>query len=100
MSSARNFHNIVVSSTRFVPVLDQHDTPSTGQGGKIELRPPVGQDHVLRHRHATSAIAKGDLKEEPLSGFTGCAPRSASPAARNSDWACSSKTTGRSAASC
>lgn len=28
--------------------LDQYSTPSTGVGGKIELRPPVGDSHVLR----------------------------------------------------
>ena len=43
---ARNFTNIVVSSSRFVPVLDQRNTPATGLGGKFELRPPVGAAHV------------------------------------------------------
>lgn len=28
--------------------LDQFNTPSIGLGGKVELRPPVGGDHVLR----------------------------------------------------
>jgi len=28
--------------------LDQFNTPSTGIGGKLELRPPVGEAHVLR----------------------------------------------------
>ncbi len=45
---ARNFTNIVISTTRFVPVLDQYNTPSTGIGGKFELRPPLGGGHVLR----------------------------------------------------
>src|SRR3546814_18504867 len=45
---ARNFTNIVISSSRFTPVLDQRNTPSTGLGGKLELRPPVGGTHVLR----------------------------------------------------
>ena len=67
---ARNFSNVVVSSTRFVPVLDQRNTPSTGIGGKLELRPPVGADTVLRlgvdYRHAD-----GELQEEALSAFTG-----------------------------
>lgn len=44
----RNFTNMVISSTAFKPTLDQYDTPSTGLGGKIEVRPPVGPDHVLR----------------------------------------------------
>ena len=45
---ARNFSNIVISSTRFVPVLDQRSTPSTGIGGKIEIRPPTGAANTLR----------------------------------------------------
>lgn len=45
---ARNFSNIVISSSSFLKALDQRATPSTGLGGKIELRPPVGDAHVLR----------------------------------------------------
>lgn len=45
---ARNFTNKVVSATTFKLTLDQRNTPATGVGGKIELRPPVGPDHVLR----------------------------------------------------
>ena len=67
---ARNFSNLVVSSTRFVPVLDQRNTPSTGLGGKIEVRPPVGDAHTLRlgidYRRAS-----GELQENPISAFTG-----------------------------
>lgn len=67
---ARNFSNIVISSTRFVRVLDQRNTPSTGLGGKFELRPPVGNDHTLRlgadYRHAD-----GELQEDAYSAFTG-----------------------------
>jgi outer membrane receptor protein involved in Fe transport len=67
---ARNFSNIVISSTRFVRVLDQRNTPSTGLGGKFELRPPVGNDHTLRlgadYRHAD-----GKLQEDAYSAFTG-----------------------------
>lgn len=67
---ARNFSNLVVSSTRFVPVLDQRNTPSTGLGGKIEVRPPVGRAHTLRvgidYRRAS-----GELQETPISAFTG-----------------------------
>lgn len=67
---ARNFTNIVISSTRFVRVLDQRNTPSTGIGGKFELRPPVGSDHTLRlgadYRHAD-----GELQEDAFSAFTG-----------------------------
>nr|WP_298897630.1 TonB-dependent receptor [uncultured Altererythrobacter sp.] len=67
---ARNFSNVVISSTRFVRVLDQRNTPSTGLGAKFELRPPVGPDHTLRlgadYRHAD-----GELQEESYSAFTG-----------------------------
>ena len=36
---ARNFTNVVISSSSFTPVLDQRNTPSTGLGGKF--RRPV-----------------------------------------------------------
>ncbi|CAN5270890.1 TonB-dependent receptor [soil metagenome] len=45
---ARNFSNKVISSSTFKLTLDQRNTPSTGIGGKVELRPPVGGDHVVR----------------------------------------------------
>ena len=67
---ARNFSNLVVSSSRFVPVLDQRNTPSTGLGGKIEVRPPVGPDHTLR-LGIDYRRAEGELQEEPISAFTG-----------------------------
>ena len=67
---ARNFSNIVVSSSRFVPVLDQRNTPSTGLGGKIEVRPPVGDAHTLR-LGVDYRRAQGELQEEPISARTG-----------------------------
>ncbi len=67
---ARNFSNIVVSSTRFLPVLDQRKTPSTGLGGKIEVRPPVGEAHTLR-LGVDYRRASGELQENPISAFTG-----------------------------
>ena len=45
---ARNFTNRVISATTAKLTLDQRNTPATGIGGKIEVRPPVGSDHVLR----------------------------------------------------
>jgi len=60
---ARNFSNIVISSTSFRKSLDQRNTPSTGIGGKIELRPPVGEDHVLRIG-VDSRFATGDMFED------------------------------------
>ena len=60
---ARNFSNIVISSSTFRKSLDQRNTPSTGIGGKIELRPPVGEDHVLRIG-VDSRFATGDMYED------------------------------------
>ncbi|MFM9936654.1 MAG: TonB-dependent receptor plug domain-containing protein [Novosphingobium sp.] len=45
---SRDFSNVVISARSFLPTLNQRATPSTGAGGKIELRPPVGKAHVLR----------------------------------------------------
>jgi outer membrane receptor protein involved in Fe transport len=67
---ARNFTNVVVSSTRFVPVLDQRNTPATGLGGKLELRPPVGDAHVLRVG-MDFRRAEGELYETASSAFSG-----------------------------
>ena len=67
---ARNFTNVVISSTRFVPVLDQRNTPSTGMGGKFELRPPVGSDHVLR-LGTDYRRSDGELFETAISAFSG-----------------------------
>ncbi|WP_257555272.1 TonB-dependent receptor [Sphingobium sp. CFD-2] len=60
---ARNFSNIVISASTFRKSLDQRNTPSTGIGGKIELRPPVGPDHVLRIG-ADTRFATGDMFED------------------------------------
>ena len=68
---ARNFSNIVISSNPpFRKSLDQRNTPSTGLGGKIELRPPVGPDHVLRIG-ADTRFASGDMFEDAYSTATG-----------------------------
>lgn len=60
---ARNFANIVISSSTFRKSLDQRNTPSTGVGGKIELRPPVGDAHVLRIG-TDIRLAEGDMFED------------------------------------
>ena len=59
----RDFSNIVISSTSFKKTLDQRRTPSTGIGGKLELRPPVGDSHDLR-LGTDWRIAKGHLEED------------------------------------
>jgi len=66
----RNFNNIVISATTFRPTLNQRNTPSTGLGGKIELRPPVGGDHLLRIG-ADSRFASADMYEEAMNANTG-----------------------------
>jgi len=67
---ARDFANVVISSTRFVPALNQRATPSMGLGGKVELRPPVFGGHVLR-LGADYRRSAGRLFEEALSTLTG-----------------------------
>ncbi|MBC2665140.1 TonB-dependent receptor [Novosphingobium flavum] len=44
----RNFSSVTVSSSTFKPVLDQYKTPSSGLGGKLEVRPPLGAGLGLR----------------------------------------------------
>ena len=67
---ARNFSNVVISSTRFTRVLDQRNTPSTGIGGKFELRPPIAEGHDLRVG-VDYRRADGELQEEAYSAFSG-----------------------------
>ncbi|MEP2736638.1 MAG: TonB-dependent receptor [Erythrobacter sp.] len=67
---ARNFSNEIISSTRFVRVLDQRNTPSTGIGGKLEVRPPVGEAHTLR-LGVDYRRSEGEPQEESYSAFTG-----------------------------
>ncbi|MFN4038882.1 MAG: TonB-dependent receptor [Erythrobacter sp.] len=66
---ARDFSNIVINATSFNRALDQRRTPSTGLGGKIELRPPVGEAHTMRigvdYRRAS-----GELQEEAYNAFS------------------------------
>jgi vitamin B12 transporter len=44
----RNFSSMTMSSTTYLPVDNQRDTPSSGIGGKIEVRPPIGHGQTLR----------------------------------------------------
>ncbi|TNE41799.1 MAG: TonB-dependent receptor [Sphingomonadales bacterium] len=67
---SRNFSSITVSSTSYRPVLDQYDTPATGIGGKIEVRPPVGEDHVLRIG-SDARFVSGTMLENAISAGTG-----------------------------
>jgi outer membrane receptor protein involved in Fe transport len=66
----RNFNNRVISSSTYRLSLDQKDTPAQGQGGKIEIRPPVGGGHTVR-LGADFRRGKGDLKEDSYNAGTG-----------------------------
>ncbi|HVR92164.1 MAG TPA: TonB-dependent receptor [Novosphingobium sp.] len=81
---ARDFSNVVVSATSFRKTLDQRKTPSTGLGGKLELRPPVGARHVLRIG-ADWRLADGGLQEEAYSAVTGLVTARRRAGGRNSD---------------
>lgn len=60
---ARNFANITISSGTYRKTLDQRNTPALGLGGKLELRPPVGDDHLLRFGF-DARRASGDVSED------------------------------------
>lgn len=81
---ARDFSNVVISSTSFRETLDQRRTPSTGLGGKIELRPPVGGGHVVR-LGTDWQQSSGELQEEAYSGVTGRITTRRRAGGRNSD---------------
>lgn len=66
----RNFSNVVISSTRFTRTLDQKDTPVEGQGGKIEVRPPLGDDWTMR-LGADYRRSEGDLLEDAYNAVSG-----------------------------
>ena len=67
---ARDFSNVVISSTSYRKTLDQRTTPSTGLGGKLELRPPIDADHSLRVG-IDWRRASGEMQEIAYSGATG-----------------------------
>ena len=60
----------MISSTTFNKSLDQKDTPSSGLGGKLEVRPPVGGGHTLRFG-ADYRRSEGDLAEDAFNATTG-----------------------------
>lgn len=67
---ARDYSNVVISSTSFRKTLDQQATPSTGLGGKIELRPPVDAGHSLR-LGVDWRRASGEMREVAFNAGTG-----------------------------
>jgi outer membrane receptor protein involved in Fe transport len=72
----RNFNNRVISSTTYRLSLDQKDTPSSGFGGKLELRPPVGGGHTLR-LGADFRRQDGRLEEDSYNANTAANPLTA-----------------------
>ncbi|HUQ13329.1 MAG TPA: TonB-dependent receptor [Novosphingobium sp.] len=81
---ARDFSNIVISSTSFRKTLDQRRTPSTGLGGKLEVRPPLGPGNVAR-LGVDYRLATGGLLEEAYSAVTGLVTTRRRAGGRNSD---------------
>jgi len=84
---ARDFSNIVISSdtsAAFRKSLDQHSTPSTGLGGKLELRPPIGKNHVLR-LGADWRRVRADLREDVYSTLSGQIVRRRAAGGRTDD---------------
>jgi len=61
---------VVISATSFRKTLDQRRTPATGLGGKLEVRPPAGADHVAL-LGVDYRLAGGGLQEEAYSAVTG-----------------------------
>ena len=82
---ARDFSNIVISSTSFRKTLDQRRTPSTGLGGKIEVRPPLGASHVAQIG-VDYRLADGGLQEDAYSGVTGLVTARRRAGGRNGDF--------------
>jgi len=66
----RDFSNKVISATSFRLTLDQRATPSSGIGGKLEIRPPIGNNHLLRIGVDTR-LADGIMAEDSYSTTTG-----------------------------
>jgi outer membrane receptor protein involved in Fe transport len=82
---ARNFTNVVVSSTAYVPTLDQRNTPATGIGGKFELRPPTGAANVLR-LGGDYRKSSGELFENAISTATGAVTQRRNAGGVNTDF--------------
>jgi len=81
---ARDFTNVVISSTTFRPSLNQYATPSTGWGGKFELRPPVSAQHLVR-MGADWRAASGTAFEASLNATTGAVTARRAIGGRNTD---------------
>lgn len=83
-TQTRNFSNVVISATSFRKTLDQRRTPSSGMGGKLELRPPVGTGAVLR-LGVDWRRNSGMIEEEAYSTVTGLVTARRRAGGRNDD---------------
>jgi outer membrane receptor protein involved in Fe transport len=81
----RNFNNKVISSNTYNLTLDQKDTPSDGQGGKIEIRPPVGGNNTLR-LGTDFRRSHGNLAEDAYNAGTGAKTAQHFAGGTNTDW--------------
>ena len=81
---ARDFTNVVISSTTFRKTLDQYATPSTGWGGKLELRPRLLASHLVR-LGADWRSAEGTAYEATYNAVTGALTGRRSSGGRNTD---------------
>ena len=81
---ARDFSNKVISSASFRKTLDQRATPSTGWGGKAELRPPLGDAQLLR-LGLDWRISSGTMFEDAYSAVTGLVTARRRAGGRNAD---------------
>lgn len=82
---ARDFSNIVISSTTFRKSLDQTKTPTLGYGGKAELRPPLGDRHTLR-LGVDWRVAQGNTQETAFNATTGAITARRKAGGRNADF--------------
>jgi outer membrane receptor protein involved in Fe transport len=81
----RNFNNKVISSSTYKLSLDQRDTPSDGEGGKIEVRPPVGANNTLR-LGTDFRRSNGNLVEDAYNASTGAKTATHYAGGNNLDW--------------
>jgi outer membrane receptor protein involved in Fe transport len=78
----RDFSSVVVSATSFRATLDQRATPTTGWGGKIELRPLADAARLLRIGVDVRG-GEGRADEDVLSAATGMRTLSRSSGGRS-----------------
>lgn len=82
---ARDFSNVVVSAATFRPTLDQFATPAQGIGGKLEVRPPLGESNVLR-LGADWRRLSGTMRETAFNANTGAITARRTAGGVNSDF--------------